>query len=75
MLSMASFRANYSTQLAVIDLIDKITQSLDKSQNTIGVFLDLSKAFDTIDHDILLNKLVYGVRGIALDWFRSYLSD
>ena len=70
------FRANYSTQLAVVDLIDKITQSLDKSHNTIGVFLDLSKAFDTIDHDILLKKLSkYGIRGIALSWFSSYFSD
>ena len=70
------FRANYSTQLAVFDLIHKITQSLDKSHTTIGVFLDLSKAFDTIDHDILLKKLFkYGIRGIAWNGFNSYLSN
>ena len=74
--SQYGFRANFSTQTALIDLVDKISSSLDKCNHTIGLFLDLSKAFDTIDHVILLSKLErYGIRGKALDWFKSYLSD
>ena len=59
-----------------MQLVDKINNAVEKNETTIGVYLDLSKAFDTIDHDILLHKLdYYGFRGIVLDWFRDYLSN
>ena len=48
---------------------------MDRKENTIGVFLDLSKAFDTVNHNIMLRKLeFYGIRGIALQWVKHYLS-
>ena len=57
-------------------MCDRIMQEIDKGNFTIGIFLDLSKAFDTVDHDILLKKMKhYGIRGLALDWFDNYLSN
>ena len=68
----------FCRKLSTIDAITKFitdaTSSLDDKDSVLSVFLDLSKAFDTIHHDILLQKLqFYGIRGKALDWFRSYL--
>jgi hypothetical protein len=57
-------------------MIDRVSDELDKKNDCVGIFIDLSKAFDTLDHNILLRKLVlYGVRGIANEWFSSYLSN
>ena len=68
------FRECHLTSHAII--IDKITNNLDASCTTVGLFLDLSKVFDTVNHNILLSKLdYYGIRGTALEWFRSYLSN
>ena len=53
------FRENHSTTLALIDIVDKIKQNIDDKKYTVGIFLDLCKAFDTVDHTILLNKLEY----------------
>jgi len=50
------FRSNHSTYMAVIDMYDKITQALDENKYAVGIFIDLSKAFDTVNHSILLRK-------------------
>ena len=68
------FREKHSTYMALINLVDKISEQIDSKMITAGIFIDLSKAFDTIDHTILLQKMHhYGIRGIARDWFQSYL--
>ncbi len=72
------FRKNYSTYMALIELIDTLSSShsIDNNEYTIGIFVDLSKAFDTVDHKILISKLNhYGIRGTPLMWFADYLSD
>lgn len=69
------FRTNRATSLALIDAIENITNALEQKHHTIGLFLDLKKTFDTIDHCILFAKLEkYGIRSITLDWVRSYVS-
>ena len=62
--------------MALVTLIDKVTEVLDKEECIIGVFFDFSKAFDTVDHDILLQKLtLHGIQDIMLKWFKGYLSN
>ena len=70
------FRSKRSTVQAIMELSVDIMQSFENKQVTMATFLDLSKAIDIIDHNILLNKLqTYGIRGVALEWFKSYLTN
>ena len=70
------FRSNHSTSLALTEFVEKVSSAIDKQESTVGVFIDLKKAFDTVDHKILLSKLqCYGIRGLALDWIKSYLAN
>lgn len=70
------FLSRRSTSHALIHFADVVTKAFEKKHYVSGTFLDLSKAFDTLDHKILLGKLKhYGIRGIALKWFTSYLSN
>ena len=62
--------------MASIELIDRILKNFENKKCPIAIYMDLSKAFDTLDHSILLNKLkYYGIHGKELNWFKSYLTD
>ena len=70
------FRPGHSVDLALINIQELITTAIDTNKFSVGIFLDLAKACDTVDHKILLKKLsIYGIRGIPLLWFEDYLSD
>ena len=74
--SQYGFRSKRSCEHAIQELIGNVLDSKNAKQHSCAVFLDLSKAFDTLDHIILLHKLEkYGIRGICNNWFRSYLKD
>ena len=70
------FQKNKSTCHALINLTELIYKGLNSRHHVINIFIDLAKAFDTVDHTLLLDKLfIYGVRGTSLSWFRSYLHN
>ena len=70
------FRSKHSTTHATLLITDRIQKAIEDGQFSCGIFLDFSKAFDTVNHNILISKLNhYGVRGIAKDWFISYLHN
>ena len=70
------FRNHHSTNHALISITEKIRKAVDDGKIACGVFLDFQKAFDTVDHDILLAELEhYGIRGIPLKLFKTYLAE
>ena len=74
--NLIGFRKHHSAEYALALLYDKISSAVDSYEVTIRIFIDLSKAFDTVNHQILLDKLQhYGICGIAFGWFSDYLKN
>ena len=70
------FRKLHSSYMALMVMINELTNALENGDYVIGIFLDFSKAFDTVNHETLLDKLYqYGIRDNALHWFQSYLTE
>ena len=70
------FQTSHSTEHAILLLVNQLYQSFDENKFTLGISIDLSKAFDTVDHKILTKKLeLYGIKCCNLEWFESYLSN
>lgn len=73
--SQYGFRKSHNTQQAVLDILNDIHTIMQNGKFTCGIFIDLKKAFDTVNYNILLAKLQnYGIRGIVNEWFESYLT-
>ena len=73
--SQYGFRTSHSCENAICELVSEIIKGKQDGMHTLAVFLDLSKAFDSLEHDVLLKKLYkYGIRGVAYNWFESYLN-
>ena len=74
--SQYGFRTGHSCETAIAELVGTIIKNQEEKKLTLGVFIDLSKAFDTLNHNLLLSKLSkYGIRGHCLKWYQSYLSN
>ena len=74
--SQFGFRENKSTEDTLRRFSERIYEELNSSRNVLSVFIDFSKAFDTVSHDILIRKLDhYGIRGGVKEWFADYLRD
>ena len=70
------FRKNSNTSDPFIEFLDYVYSSLDSKQSTIALYQDFSKAFDAVNHNILMSKLLHnGIRGVMQHWFESYLSN
>ena len=73
----SAYRIHHSTETALLRVVNDVMRGIDDQQECVLVLLDLSSAFDTIDHNILLDRLCnrYGLSGVVLDWLKSYLCD
>ena len=74
--SQYGFRKGHSTELASLELVNRLLSEMDKGEVPLAIFIDLSKAFDTLDHDILLYKLkCYGLTGNSINLLKCYLTN
>ena len=70
------FQRGHSAEHGIVKLANQVYESFERNKYILGVFIDLSTAFDTVNHSVLIKKLqMYGVRGVNLAWFRSYLAN